>query len=160
MLLYLFRCSKDNTLCSWWRSSRASAPATSLASSSALIRAFISVTQLVRSRKSAVKRCSLETKQKPQGHKLALCKQSLTLKSQFEAIKSRKVCFNPPVGVIEPSMSLSCQGTDLFPVGNEFVSFQVDLRGVLGVCLLQTVCLAAKSVYLKTGQHVYIIHKE
>lgn len=65
LLLYLFRCSKDNTLCSWWRSSRASAPATSLASSSALIRAFISVTQLVRSRKSAVKRCSLETKQKP-----------------------------------------------------------------------------------------------
>lgn len=47
------------TLCSWWRSSRASAPATSLASSSALIRACISVTQLVRSLKSAVKRCSL-----------------------------------------------------------------------------------------------------
>lgn len=47
------------TLCSWWRSSRASAPATSLASSSALISACISVTQLLRSRKSAVKRCSL-----------------------------------------------------------------------------------------------------
>lgn len=52
-------CVIGYTLCSWWRSSRASAPATSLASSSALMRAFISVTQLVRSLKSAVKRCSL-----------------------------------------------------------------------------------------------------
>lgn len=67
------------------------------------------------------------------------------------------MCINPPVGVIEASVSLSRQGTDLLPVGNEFVSFQVDLSGVLGVCLLQTVCLTTKSVYLKTGEHVYII---
>ena len=59
--MYLWLETRRNlTLCSWWRSRRASAPATSLASSSALIRAFISVTQLVRSRKSAVKRCSLQ----------------------------------------------------------------------------------------------------
>lgn len=74
-------------------------------------------------------------------------------------MKSKKVRLNPPVWVIESSVSLSRQGTDLLPVGNEFVSFQVDLRGILGVCLLQTVCLAAKSVYLKKGEHVYIIHK-
>lgn len=161
MLLYLFRFSKFNTLCSWWRSSRASAPATSLASSSALIRAFISVTQLVRSRKSAVKRCSLEAGQ-PWNHKLALCKlslkshQQISLKWWSKAKRWKRL----PVGVIEASMSLRCQGTDLLPVGNELISLQVNLRGILGVCLLQTVRLTAKSVYLKTEENVYIKHTE
>ena len=47
----------NRTLCSWWRSRRASAPATSLASSSAAMMAFISWIQFTRSRKSDRNRC-------------------------------------------------------------------------------------------------------
>lgn len=46
-------------------------------------------------------------------------------------------------------MALSSQGADLLPVGNELVSLEVDLRGILGVSLLQTLRFTAQSVHLK-----------
>ena len=47
-------------------------------------------------------------------------------------------------------MALGGQRADLLPVGDELVPLQVDLRGVLGVGLLQALGLAAKSVHLST----------
>lgn len=47
-------------------------------------------------------------------------------------------------------MALSSQCADLLPVSNELVSLEMDLRGVLRVCLLQTLCFTTQSVHLNT----------
>lgn len=45
-------------------------------------------------------------------------------------------------------VALSGQCVDLLPVGDQLVLLQVDLGGVLGVCLLQALCIAAQFVDL------------
>lgn len=50
-------------------------------------------------------------------------------------------------------MALGSQRADLLPVGNELVSLEVDLRGVLGVSLLQTLCFTTQSVHLNEHTH-------
>lgn len=129
--------SRTGTLCSWWRSNRASAPATSLASSSALIRAFISVTQLVRSLKSAVKRCSLKG-----GHRDQKKKKSVLTS---ETMRAEGLVL---VGVVEAGVAFSSQSSDLLPVGDQLVLFQMDLGSVLRVGLLQALCVSSQSVHL------------
>ncbi len=57
-----------------------------------------------------------------------------------------------PVGIIEAGMALSSQSANLFPVGDEFVLLQVDLGGILGMCLLQAFSITTESIDLIEGQ--------
>lgn len=54
-----------------------------------------------------------------------------------------------PVGVVEAGVALRGQSADLLPVGDEFVLLQVDLGGVVGVCLLQALCISTQCVDLR-----------
>ena len=54
-----------------------------------------------------------------------------------------------PVGVVEAGVALGSQRADLLPVGDELVLLQVDLGGVLRVCLLQALCVSTQSVHLE-----------
>lgn len=56
------------------------------------------------------------------------------------------------VGVVEARVALGRQGADLLPVGNQLVLLQVDLGGVLGVRLLQTLHVSAQRVHLSHRQ--------
>lgn len=53
-----------------------------------------------------------------------------------------------PVGVIEASVTLSSQSANLLPVGDEFILLQMDLGGILGIRLLQTLNIATQCVDL------------
>ncbi len=57
-----------------------------------------------------------------------------------------------PVGIIEAGMALSSQSANLFPVGDEFILLQVDLGGILGMCLLQAFSITTESIDLIEGQ--------
>lgn len=56
------------------------------------------------------------------------------------------------VGVVEASVALGRQSADLLPVGDQLILLQVDLGGVLGVRLLQTVHVSAQRVDLSHRQ--------
>lgn len=45
-------------------------------------------------------------------------------------------------------MALRSQSTNLFPVGDKLILLQMDLGGVLGMGLLQALCIAAQCVDL------------
>lgn len=45
-------------------------------------------------------------------------------------------------------MAFSSQSADLFPVGDEFILLQMDLGGILGMCLLQALSITAQCVDL------------
>lgn len=49
------------------------------------------------------------------------------------------------VGVVQTGTALSRQSANLFPVGDKFVLFQMDLRSVLGMCLLQVLSVTTQS---------------
>lgn len=53
------------------------------------------------------------------------------------------------IGVVQPSVALSGQSANLFPVGDEFVLLKMDLGGILGMCLLQALCITTQCVDLK-----------
>lgn len=53
-----------------------------------------------------------------------------------------------PIGVVQAGVALSGQGANLFPVGDEFVLLQMDLGSILGMCLLQALCITTQCVYL------------
>lgn len=53
-----------------------------------------------------------------------------------------------PVGVIQAGVALSGQSTNLLPVGDELVFLQMDLGGILGMCLLKALCITTKCVDL------------
>lgn len=58
------------------------------------------------------------------------------------------VCGILPVGVVQASVALSGQGANLFPIGDEFILLQMDLGGILGMCLLQALCITTQWVDL------------
>lgn len=45
-------------------------------------------------------------------------------------------------------MALSSKSVNLFPVGDKFVLFQMDLGGILGMGLLQALCITTQCVNL------------
>lgn len=49
------------------------------------------------------------------------------------------------VGVVQTGTALSRQSANLFPVGDKFVLFQMDLRSVLGMSLLQVLSVTTQS---------------
>lgn len=53
-------------------------------------------------------------------------------------------------------MALGRQGADLLPVGDQLVLLQVDLGGVLGVRLLQTLHVSAQRVHLSRRQRTRV----
>lgn len=62
------------------------------------------------------------------------------------------------VGVVEAGAALSSQSADLLPVGDELVLLQVDLGGILGMRLLQTLHFDTECVDLvhtsKSGEQI------
>lgn len=63
-----------------------------------------------------------------------------------------------PVGVIQAGVALSGQCANLLPVSDKLVFLQMDLGGILGMCLLKALCITTKCVDLiereKTGDKI------
>lgn len=65
-----------------------------------------------------------------------------------------------PIGVIQVGMAFSGQSANLFPVSDKFIFLQMDLRGILGMGLLQTLCITSQCVNLiEREENIYLDHK-